>query len=107
MCFSIAAKNVELDPMPTHKEILGHHPGQVPLDKLYTTEIERFVLKTLNWEFDKLTVQTILETFLSSGILFADDEIKGEVKQTKIFADTTKTVELLDKYVEFFSLLCL
>ena len=77
MAMSIAAKNVELDPMPTSLQILNYHPDQIPKDKESITEVERIILKTVNWDYLTPTVNAVVRTFLSSGILFTDDEIKA------------------------------
>lgn len=80
----------------------------MPKDKFFTTEIERFILLNLNFEIEQLTLQTILETFLSHGVLFADDQVRNMDSQEIFFqADTDKTLALMEKYTEFFSLLCL
>jgi hypothetical protein len=113
MCLSISAKNFEIDPMPTSRDILRHHPGHpvIPNNKVSTGEVERTILKILNWDYYKLSIHSVLDTFLSVGILFGNDQVKveGQISSgtPQKAIDIAQTLTLLDKYVEFLSLLCL
>ncbi|CDW77946.1 cyclin-j isoform 1 [Stylonychia lemnae] len=70
-------------------------------------QCEREILKQINWDFENYpNFYSMIDLFRSQGVLFTQDRIFNPHFQCyDLLSDNT--VILVDKYIEFFSLLCL
>jgi len=65
------------------------------------------MLKTINWDFENYpNFYSAIELFRSQGLLFSTDKVYNPHFQCYDTL-TENTLLLVDKYIEFFSLLCL
>eukprot|EP00347_Sterkiella_histriomuscorum_P024067 403332416 len=68
---------------------------------------EREILKAINWDFENYpNFYSIIDLYRSQGVLFSQDRVLNPHFQCYDLL-SENTVLLVDKYVEFFSLLCL
>ena len=70
-------------------------------------EQEHYILNLLMFEFDTFPLfYDIVEMFMAQGLLFTTDNQIYEGKERKLVPDN-KTVTLMERYIDFFSLLAL
>ena len=70
-------------------------------------KIEREMLKCINWDFENFpNFFTIVELFRSQGVFYSSDRVFNPHYQSYDMV-SENTLLLADKYIEFFSLLCL
>ena len=66
-----------------------------------------YILNLLKFDFDSVPLfYDVIEIFMAQGLLFTTDQqiYEGE---TRLLIPDTKTVTLLERYIDFFSLLAL
>ena len=71
------------------------------------TRCEREILKTINWNYENYpTFYSVAEAFRSQGVIFDSDRVVNPHFQVQELP-SYNTVLLVDKYIEFYSLLVL
>lgn len=120
----IAAKIIEKDDrIPSSQKLMQflpnkridfyqsqHSQNQNRNSSVPLVSCEREILITTSWGFEQYPdFYSILEIFRSQGVVYSSDRITHQVSASQIGASSVNqnTIYLVDKYVEFFSLLCM
>lgn len=84
-CLSIASKFDELDPnIPLSREFIKYGNLRIKSQEFIHNEA-KIIQKYLKWDLNILTVYHFAEWFLTMGIVFSNDQIKGKsVSQTQL-----------------------
>ena len=131
-CLFISAKNYEMDPtVPSSRKFLRQLPGYVPTQKEQNyenqaygvnalsganreqkfdakknelCEQEQYILNLIKFDLDTFPLfYDIVEIMMAQGVIYSSDCLKNGQK----IAQDVNQVNLLEKYIDFFSLLSL
>lgn len=96
-----------------HYHMGGAPPPGHPLSNTFNykknelVEQEQYILNLVKFEFDTYPLFfDIVELFMSQGVMFTNDQITQDSKLVQLKPDL-KSVTLMEKYIDFFSLLSL